>query len=118
MAYNETLSKRIAALLLKQNTLFLEKKMFGGLAFMINDKMCIGVMKNELMLRVMDETYHQILKLKYAKPMEFTGRTMKGFVLIDEKGLTDDDTLMEWIAYGIEFGKYGIVKSKTKNPKK
>ncbi len=118
MAYNEILSGRISAILLKRNIAFLEKKMFGGIAFMINDKMCVGVMKNELMLRVMDETFEQVLALKYAKPMNFTGRTMKGFILVDERGLTDDDALREWIAYGIEFGKHGIVKSKTKKPKK
>jgi hypothetical protein len=118
MAYNEVLAQRISLILEKQKTAFLEKKMFGGLAFMINDKMCVGVMKDRLILRVMDEAYEQVLTLTYARLMEFTGRPMKGFVLVDEKGWSDDDALMEWIAYGIEFGKYGIVKSKTRKVKK
>jgi TfoX/Sxy family transcriptional regulator of competence genes len=114
MAYNETLADRIAELLLERDIVFEEKKMFGGIVYMINDKMSLGVIKDELMLRVLDEKYENIKKIEYAKPMEFTGREMKGFVTIEERGLSTNNALQKWIDFGVEFSKSGIVKSKKK----
>ncbi|GBL36012.1 hypothetical protein EMGBS15_16070 [Filimonas sp.] len=79
---------------------------------MINDKMCVGVMKDRLILRVMDEAYEQVLTLTYARLMEFTGRPMKGFVLVDEKGWSDDDALMEWIAMALNSVNTVLLKAK------
>lgn len=114
MAYNEALGARIALILSDQFIEFIEKKMFGGLAFMINDKMCVGIIKDSLMLRVMDDQYEKVLKLKHADIMQFTGKPMKGFVLIDPEGLKTQPQLKKWIDYGLEFGKHGVVKSKKK----
>ena len=114
MAYNETLSLRIAEQLMDQKIPFEEKKMFGGIAFMINDKMCIGVLKDEIMLRVMDEHYESLLEINHVKPMEFTGRTMRGFLFIEEPAYHQDKALRRWIAYAQEFGEKGVVKSKKK----
>lgn len=112
MAYNQNTANRIAEQLLDQNIAFEEKKMFGGIAFMLNEKMCIGVIKNELMLRMLDEKYETVLEQEYAKPMQFTGKTMKGFVFVEPEGFETDQNLAQWVQYGIEFGKFGIVKSK------
>jgi TfoX/Sxy family transcriptional regulator of competence genes len=114
MAYDEKLALRIKALLDEGKVKYEEKKMFGGIAFMINDKMCVGISKEEIMLRVMDESYEQLLKKPFAKPMEFTGRVMKGFLFIEQKGFKTDAQLQGWIDHGLEFGKHGIVKSKPK----
>ncbi len=113
MAFDEELGRRIAGLLSSDGIDFTEKKMFGGLAFMINDKMCAGVIKNDMMVRVLDEKFADVLKLPNARQMDFTGRPMKGFVYVDHSGLKDSE-LRKWLAYGIEFGKYGVVKSKKK----
>lgn len=114
MAYDQLLAKRIAELLMKDHVAFEERKMFGGIAFMMQHKMCIGVMKNELMLRVLDEKYQSTLNMDHVKPMEFTGRTLKNFVLVEAKGLSTETTLKRWIAPGIEFGKIGKLKNRKK----
>lgn len=114
MAYNEQLSIRIHNILAELNVSFIEKKMFGGNAFMINDKMCIGIMKEELMLRVMDEFYESLLEENHVNPMNFTGKIMKGFVFIEPEALSTDNQLRKWIKYGLDFAERGVFKSKKK----
>ena len=60
--------------------------MFGGITFMINDKMCIGVMQDVIMLRVLPEFYDALLEENDVRPMDFTGRITAGFVCIDAEG--------------------------------
>ncbi len=114
MAYNVTLADRIAEKLYELEINFHEKKMFGGIAFMINDKMCIGVVKDEMMLRVMDNHYEKLMEENHVNPMQFTGKTMKGFLFIELPAYKNDKDLLKWLNYGIEFGEKGIVKSKKK----
>lgn len=114
MAYNEILSLRIQKQLIENQVDFIEKKMFGGNAFMIQDKMCTGVVKDELMLRVMDEFYEVLLEENHVKPMTFTGRTMKNFLFIEPEAFITEPELAKWIQYAIDFGKRGVVKSKKK----
>jgi TfoX/Sxy family transcriptional regulator of competence genes len=115
MAYNEELSLRVQKRLFDLNIDFFEKKMFGGNSFMINDKLCVGILKEELMLRVLDSEYEILLEKNHVKPMNFTGKTMKGFLLIEEEGIIRETDLNQWIDYGLQFAKFGIVKSKNKN---
>lgn len=114
MAYNEELGRRVAVLLTVIGVSFTEKKMFGGLGFMINGKMSVGIVKDDLMLRVLDDDYENVLEMPNVRPMDFTGRPMKGFVYVAPEGFAEDASLRKWLAYGIEFGKYGAVKSKAK----
>lgn len=114
MAYDIALSQRIEQLLIDEGITFIEKKMFGGNAFMINDKMCIGVTKEMLMLRCLDAEYEKILSKKFASPMQFTGKVMKGFVFVSAEGFKTDKQLLAWMKYGLDFAVHGIVKSKTK----
>ncbi|TRX35781.1 TfoX/Sxy family protein [Flavobacterium sp. ZT3R18] len=114
MAYNEILSLRVEKQLLQQNINFVAKKMFGGIAFMINDKMCIGIVKNELMLHVLDEEYEWLLEENHVRPMNFTGKIMKGFLFIEEEALQGEEKLLHWIKFGLDFAEKGIVKSKKK----
>ena len=103
MAYDEYLADRIRNNLKSKNVLFNEKKMMGGLAFMVDDKMCIGVMKNTLMARIDPEIYNEALKRKGCKVMDFTGRPMKGFVLIEPEGIDTDEDLNYWIQLALDF---------------
>ncbi len=114
MAYDENLSLRIQKQLIERQVDFVEKKMFGGNAFMIQDKMCIGVVKDELMLRVMDEFYEPLLEGNHVKPMNFTGKTMKNFLFIEPEGYITEQELSKWIQYAIDFGVRGVLKSKKK----
>lgn len=114
MAYNENLGRRVAHILAERGADFTEKKMFGGLGFMLNDKMCCGIVKEDLMLRVMDEHFERLLHEPHARPMEFTGRVMKGFLFIDNEGVESDAALARWLDFGLEFAEKGEVKSKKK----
>lgn len=117
MAYNEQLADRIRELLANEPTL-VEKKMFGGVCFMLKDKMCCGIVKDELMLRVLDERYHEVLEMNHAREMDFTGKALKGFVYIDEEGLKTNKQLQKWIELAVEFAYKSPAKKKPALKKK
>jgi TfoX/Sxy family transcriptional regulator of competence genes len=112
MAFDEALGERVATALRRARLDFQEKRMFGGLGFMINEKMCVGIIKDDLLVRVFDEKYADVLKEPHAREMDFTGRPMKGFVFVSADGLRGENSLQEWLDLGIEFAKFGEVKSK------
>ena len=120
MAYDEQLGERVARMLTALGIRYTEKKMFGGLGFMINDKMCVGIVKSDLMLRVIEDKFEEVLEMPETRPMDFAGRPMRGFVYVDPGGFGDDRSLKRWIDLAIEFGEKGVVKSKrkTKPPRK
>lgn len=102
MAFDNTLAERVRKLLHKQAGVQ-EKKMFGGLAFMINGHMCCGIVGNELMVRVGPEQHEQALAQPHARPMDFTGKPMKGMVYVDAKSITQDAALRAWVERGLRF---------------
>ncbi|MEO7658670.1 MAG: TfoX/Sxy family protein [Pyrinomonadaceae bacterium] len=114
MAFDEILGERIKTQLDQMGTKHVEKRMFGCLGFMIADKMCIGVVNNELMLRVLPERIEKVLLTPNVRPMDFTGRPTKGFVFIEPEGFVNDEDLSNWVDIAVEFGKFGVVKSKKK----
>jgi TfoX/Sxy family transcriptional regulator of competence genes len=101
VAYDETLADRVRALL-KQKSGYAEKKMFGGLCFLLNGNMCCGVLKNELVLRLGTERAAQILKQPHTRPMDFTGRPMKGFLFVEPSGLASDEQLRRWVSESVQ----------------
>lgn len=103
MAYNEELAHRINRLLTSMERKFEEKKMFGGLTFMVKDKMCCGIVKEDLMLRCLPEKYESLLEHPYAGEMDFTGRIMKGFLMIDGNGLNTEKELKYWVNLALEY---------------
>lgn len=114
MAYSEEIARRIRNKLSDFQVDFNEKKMFGGIAFMISDKMCVGVVKDRMMLRVLEDRYDELIEENHVHPMEFTGKTMRGFIFLDEKAFESEADLDRWIGYGLEFGEKGVLKSKKK----
>jgi TfoX/Sxy family transcriptional regulator of competence genes len=102
MAYDEGLAQRIRGVFTDREDV-IEKKMFGGLAFMVRGHMCCGVSGDDLMLRVGPDQYNEALAQPHARPMDFTGRPMKGFVYVDQAGLDSDDDLEAWIGRGLTF---------------
>jgi len=104
MAYSESLAKRMRNSLTALDTRYVEKKMFGGLAFMVGKKMCCGIVKDEMMVRVVDDRYEEALSKPGARAMDFTGRPMKGFVFVSDEGLQTEKSLRDWLKLGIEFG--------------
>lgn len=102
MAYNQKLAGRIREEL-TQLTRFEEKEMMGGLTFMVDDKMCVGVMKDEMMCRIDPAMQDEVLKKTGCRRMEFTGRPMKGFLLVNETGIRTKKDLAYWIQLCLDF---------------
>ena len=84
-------------------TKFSERKMFGGLAFMVNAHMCCGIVGDELMVRVGSDAYADSLRQPHAREMDFTGRALKGMVYVGIEGVEQDDDLRGWITRGLDF---------------
>lgn len=103
MAYDEHLAERIRTNFKQKHVQFEEKKMMGGLCFMVDDKMCAGVVKNELMARVDPEVYDNVLNNKGSREMDFTGRAMRGFLFITPEGVDMDNDLNYWLDLCLEF---------------
>jgi len=114
MPFDESLGRRVAAALDSSNIEYAEKRMFGGLGFMINEKMCIGVAKDELMVRVLDEKFDEVLAMPNVRPMDFTGRPMKGFLFVEPAGIKSKTSLLIFVKLALEFGRFGKVKTKKK----
>ncbi|MFZ1728623.1 MAG: TfoX/Sxy family protein [Bacteroidota bacterium] len=96
MAYDEGLAQRLREILQSEKGI-VEKKMFGGLAFMSRDYMFVGILGEVLMARVGPEYYTEALERPHVREMDFTGRPMKGYVFVDPDGCSEDDELVDWV---------------------
>ena len=96
MAYDEELAERIRTALAGREEVT-ERKMFGGLAFMLGGRMCCGVVKDELMVRLGPERAEEALRRPHTRPMDFTGRPLKGFVFVASEGVGSDDAVRRWV---------------------
>jgi len=103
MAYDEFLADRVRIVLKDKRVVYDEKKMMGGLTFMVDNKMCIGVVQKKLMARINPDIYEQALKKKGCREMDFTGKPMKGFVFIDPEGVDMDSDLDYWVQLSLDF---------------
>ena len=115
MPYSEHLADRIRNNLNDRHVSFEEKKMMGGLTFMVDDKMCIGVLKDEMMSRINPEIYEEALSKPGCKEMNFTGRPMKGFVFIEAEGTYEDADLDYWVQLCLDYNP--LAKSSKKKKK-
>lgn len=113
MAYNEKLAHRIREALVNVPKVE-EKFMFGGMCFMVNDKMCIGVAKYEMMCRIDPEREKEALGKDGCRPMDFTGRPMKGYVFIDDDGMKTKKMFDYWIGLCLEFNSKAKASKKKK----
>lgn len=114
MAYDELLADRVRQILLRKKTSFEEKKMFGGLCYMVDEKMCVGLTKTDLMARIDPDFYDQALTRNGARKMMFTGREMKGFVFVDPEAVDMEEDLEFWVDLCLEFNP----KAKSSKKKK
>ncbi len=104
MAYSEQLAERVRSAL-KQTQRVEERKMMGGLTFIVNGKMCVGILKSDLMARIDPAIYETALKRKGCREMDFTGRPMKGFVFVGPSGTDNKKDLRYWIDLALDFNK-------------
>src|SRR5204862_3581629 len=117
MAYNEKLADMTRELISQTHKNVEEKAMFGGLCFMVNDKMCVGVEKERLMVRLDPARYEEVMEKEGCKPMDFTGKVMKGFVFVDAAVLTTKKKLAYWIDLALEYNKIAKASKKTSKKK-
>ncbi len=96
MAYDEGVAQRLREYF-NERPGVVEKKMFGGIAFMLSGNMCCGVVDDRLMARVGPEQYETALEKPHASEMNFTGRALKGFVYVDPEGFQSDQDLQDWL---------------------
>lgn len=102
MAYDEKLADRIRESV-SEIAGFTEKEMMGGLVFMLNEKMCLGIIKNELMCRIDPALHNEEVEKDGCRTMDFTKRPLKGYIMIDEFGLKNQKNVDHWIKLSLDF---------------
>lgn len=115
MAYDEYLEERIDRVFHEKKANFLKKKMMGGLCYLVDDKMCVGIVHNQLMARIHPDLYESSLLKTGVKKMNFTGRPMKGYIFIDPEGYDLDVDLDYWVQLCLDFNP--LAKSSKKKNK-
>lgn len=103
-AADEKLIARIRPIL-KRRKGYSEKKMFGGICFMINGNMCVGPWKGSLIVRLDRDQHDETQSEPHAKPMNITGKVMRGWALVEPAGIATDDELKAWIDRAVKFAR-------------
>ena len=102
MAYSASLAQRIRQVLNHQRGIA-EKKMFGGVGFLLHGNLCVGIWKNSLIARLGPEQADAALQQPHVRAFDITGRPMKGWVMIEPDGIDTDEQLADWIRLSEEF---------------
>lgn len=113
MAYDEGLAERIRSVVGDERRIT-EKKMFGGVAFLLGGRMFVGIVKDDLMVRVGPERYQEALQGAHVRPMDFTGKPMLGYVYVAPEGVEEEAQLVKWVRLGKLF--VATLPEKTKRP--
>ncbi len=113
MAYNEKLAERVRARLAGLPNVE-EKKMMGGLTFMYNGKMCLGVLKDDLMCRIDPAVHDESIARTGVRTLDFTTRPMSGFILVDERGMKSQKDFEHWVTLALNFNKRATASKKKK----
>src|SRR5215831_2021990 len=113
MSYDDGLADRIRDAVSSESGIG-EKEMFGGIAFMHAGRMFVGIVKDELMVRVGPDRHDESLREPHVRPMDFTGRPMKGYIFVGPAGYESDAALEKWVQRGLEF----VQTLPAKSPKK
>ena len=103
MAFSEFLADRVRGALKENKTSFEEKKMFGGLCYLVDEKMCVGIINDDLMIRIDPLKQENYLEEKGCRIMDFTKRPMKGFLYVAPEGTDMDEDLDKWIKRCLDF---------------
>ena len=115
MSYDEKLADRIREKMAEVPGVE-EKHMFGGIAFMVNNKMCVGIIKDEMMCRIDPAIHDECVEKEGCRTMDFNKKPMKGFVMIDHFGMQTPEAFESWISFALEYNKIAketIKKSKS-----
>ncbi|MCW3107085.1 MAG: TfoX/Sxy family protein [Segetibacter sp.] len=113
MAYNLKLAERIRERLSQLDNVE-EKKMFRGITFMVDGKMCVNVSSDEMMCRIDPAIHEEVIQRKGCRPMLMKGRELKGYVLISEEGMKTKEDFEYWISLSLDFNKKAKASKKSK----
>lgn len=116
MAYNEKLANRIREALADEADVE-EKFMFGGVCFMVKGKMCLGVVGEEIMCRINPANEEEALEMTGSRPMDFTGRPMKGYVFVSEEGLKKKRDFEYWVKLCLDYNAIAKASKKKSGSK-
>jgi hypothetical protein len=112
MAYDEQLADRIRRAFGARKD-FTERRMFGGLAFLYRGRMCCGIVGNDLMVRIPDDEFDTVIRRRHVRPMDFTGRPLRGFVYVSPPAFRTAAALRTWLARGER-----VAREKAATPKR
>jgi TfoX/Sxy family transcriptional regulator of competence genes len=104
MAFSESLAARIRDALAQKKNIE-EKKMFGGVGFLLNGNMLVGVWKDSIIVRLGHDRYDDALVEPHVREFDITGKPMKGWIMVEPAGVKDDDQLKDWIGRATTFAK-------------
>src|SRR5215469_18470474 len=102
MSYDPEAAERVRRLLAARDDV-VEKRMVGGLSFLVNGNMCCGITGMALMVRVGADSREQALREPHARPLQFAGRGLSGFICVEPAGFAADDALARWVQTGLDF---------------
>ena len=102
MPYDEVAAARVGELLGRRRGLT-RKEMFGGIAFLLNGNMCVGLIRDELIARVGPDAYDAALFEDHVREFDFTGRPMRGWIVVEPEGIARDEQLRRWIDAAVTF---------------
>lgn len=114
MAYDSSITDRLTDQLTQLRVAFETKAMMGGLCFMVDGKMCLGVIGERLMVRLDPAVEQESLQRPGCKPMDFTGRPMRGYVFVHPEGIDTERELRHWVALALEFNPKAKAAKKKK----
>lgn len=114
MPYSEYLADRVSQFFVEKSIHFEAKKMFGGLCFMVDDKMCVGVNVDEIMARINPDKYQESLQKEGCREMNFTGRPKKGYVFLTDEAIDLDGNLHYWLQLALDFNPLAKASKKRK----
>ena len=114
MAYNEKLADRVREIISVTHKKIEEKKMFSGLCFMVNDKMCVGIHLDKIMVRFDPALQDEVMEKEGASPMDFTNKVMKGFAFVDQEAIATKKKLEYWVKLALDYNKFAKSSKKKK----
>lgn len=116
MAFDENLANRIREALVGLEKVE-EKNMFGGVCFMVDGKMCVGVVKDEMMCRINPALDEVVLEKTGCRQMDFTGKRMKGYVFVSDEGMRTQQAFDYWVGLCLEFNSLAKASKKKTKPR-
>lgn len=114
MAYNEQLADRVREIIALSAGKIEEKRMFGGLCFMVNDKMCVCIKSASIMVRIAPDKFEKAVEENGFEPMVHNGKRMKGYGYVSEEVLRSKKQLKHWVSLALEFNKLAKASKKRK----